>query len=190
MFDIEAPLITMSPVDNSTIVTLTPNIEKDKWDNAISEMAIQERGHNARSFRIVHHPSKVNWRSSATIYGGRDRFLRYSTYSPDNDMVEHTATVITAIGEFSVSYGDGDFLRLDVPEGIKENSAFSSIVSVIATQIPSNQCDGSFERFLNAIVPFILEIELVTNRNVWLSKAEWEALKLQYQANRQERRSK
>lgn len=77
-------------------------IEKDKWDNDVSVIEMPD----GRKYRLVHHTEPTKYRQKATLYGGRNLFVRIFTSTSDNDCVE---TKIE-INNILVSWGDGDNL--------------------------------------------------------------------------------
>ena len=148
-----------------------PHHRKDNYDNEVSEIHFPDI-----RFDMVHHNKhQTAAAQSATIYAGRDRFVKFNAFYSENDMEEHTAKIITAQGTFIASWGDGDFLRLEIPEiFIKEADA-----EMIAFY------KKSFEgwRYGDNEVLFVMHtlhvIHMSDNLGPYLTKALWEPIKAQ-----------
>lgn len=85
-----------------------PRCEKDKWDNDVT--VIETPTHK---YRMVHHTTPEKYRQKATLYGGRNKFVRVFTKTSDNGSVE----TFIEINNFVVSWGDGDNLGVHKLEG-------------------------------------------------------------------------
>jgi hypothetical protein len=161
------------------LAILVPEVEKDKWNNVISEIKFP-----GRTYRMVHHPSKNHFRSSATIYGGKDKFVRFSSYSSDRDTEENSATLMTNVGDFYVAWGDGDLLWFDVPDQI---SADAERIKDMRKLLSDGKWVESEEAFT------LLCMQLIEDSGVeelWMNKAQWEAKKIVLQKERLIRRAK
>lgn len=165
-------------VEDETVVigcaVLIPELERDKWNNVISEIKFP-----ARSYRMVHHPSKNRFRASATIYAGKDKFVRFASYNSDRDTDAHTATIITAVGDFQISWGDGDCLGYYVPEGIVNHDALLAIKNTLH----ESKWGDSEEAFV------LLTMQIIDTLpdNVWMNKQQWEEKKIALQEARYNR---
>lgn len=92
-----------------------PHSSKDKWENDVSIIHFPDE-----DYRMVHHSKVGQVRQNATIYGGYDRFLKFSSFDPSSDMQVHSVSIKTEIGAFKSWWGDGDGGFIEVEESIFE----------------------------------------------------------------------
>lgn len=142
-----------------------PRCEKDKWDNDVTVIETP-----SKKYRMVHHTTPEKYRQKATLYGGRNKFIRIFTSTSANDCVETSIE----INNFVVSWGDGDNLGVHKLEATwpKGEQAKRKTVPpeedekelVVAL---SQITDDNFEQVIITII-FYLEM----NDDKWQSKPE------------------
>lgn len=94
------------------------NKEIDKWDNKVSIITLPD----GTKYRMVHHKVRQGkgHLEYATIYAGKNKFMRYRHFTPDRDAEPTTLT----IGNYKISWGDGICLGVEVdPNGPPELEA-------------------------------------------------------------------
>lgn len=84
------------------------HVEKDRHDNDVSKISFPDR-----NFNMVHHSKQHHVSQFATIYFGRDKFIKFNSYYSENDCEEHYVELITRMGTIHVAWGDGDTLRVE-----------------------------------------------------------------------------
>lgn len=130
--------------------------DSDRHDNQVSIITLPDN----TKFRMVHHVSKGSY-EYATVYAGRNKFMRYKYHVPERDA---QATTLS-LGNFSTSWGDGDNLGADVDPKLPEQ------IGNPLKQILSGIREGGLgiEQSL-----FILNVLLHTGNleYVWQSKGE------------------
>lgn len=161
-----------------------PCARKDRHDNDVSDIMFPDFTYN-----MVHHPTNTHVRESGNIYRGRDQFVRYSAFRPDNDNAATTATIFTNIGEFHTSWGDGDNLGFEYPEVIK---AYKGLVEECnyASQVLGKTYEEEEAAFVLLTMGILhcLSGYPDTLSDFWLNKDKWEVIKARLTKERNERR--
>lgn len=160
-----------------------PHKQKDKWDNEVSEIMFP-----SYAFRMVHQLDKKNgqtaYRQSATIYGGKDQFVKFNSFWSDSDTQAHTVEIKTALGDFYTWWGDGE-------GGHIGNDDLPSMLKRTDPGVEELRTANKRSEFGDNEVLFILYVMNVIHLNEhgwWFSKATWEPVKQQLIANRHKRR--
>lgn len=73
--------------------------DKDKHDNVVSRIMLPD----GTKFRMVHHNNAWNYRY-ATVYGGFNKFMRFTARSSERDTQMNTAQ----LGGYKMGWGDGE----------------------------------------------------------------------------------
>lgn len=147
------------------------HFEKDKYNNEISKIVLPDY-----TYRMVHHSKREHRRQFATIYFGRDQFVKFCSFLPANpDMQEHTVDIITKVGTVSVSWGDGDCLtasfKCENPQGFVKDMKDQLDAYFYKEFFKS----GKFVEDEVAVICFALQF--ISNDSFCLNKAEWYAMK-------------
>lgn len=90
-------------------------IEKDRYENDVSIISMC----TGEKYRMVHHsPENKWWRQTATIYGGRGKFVKVEYKETESDLQTNTLTV----AGIKFEWGDGDcFFPSNLPEKFTES---------------------------------------------------------------------
>lgn len=154
-----------------------PHHEKDRFDNEVSTIHFPPL-----RYRMIHHSAQGKFLQSATIYGGKDEFLKFSSYYSDRDTQAHTVSIRTAIGEFYTSWGDGDCLGVYVPANFMEIATPHAIsyLKKVRDLISSTEGDNEVAFLLGVMHVVLFGLKTDTP---WLSKAQWEPIKEQLKSN-------
>ena len=179
VFGIETPYVL-----DGSLAVFRPAVEQDRHDNWVSQIILPNRSYN-----MVHFPSK-SWKiDSAAIYGGRDQFVRYSGYNSDNDIVADYVQIFTGLGDFYVSWGDGDFLGFYYPEILNANDDWKRRTTHIQNKIGGiYQGNGERPAFILLVMELLDYLLAEPALKIWLTKADWELKKQELQAERNQRR--
>lgn len=144
------------------------HVEKDKWNNEISKILFPDF-----TFRMVHHTEQGKFRQNATIYGGRDKFLKFSSYYSDNDLHAHSVSIRTALGEITTWWGDGDGGFLEFDEELK--NALPEHTKALLEEAKgyiSNSVTGG-DNEIAFILYMVNLIHMAEDENLWFNKEKW-----------------
>lgn len=159
------------------------HIEKDRHDNDVSKISFPDR-----EYRMVHHSKNHHIRQFATIYFGKDKFIKFCSYWSDNDRQAHKVELITACGKLEVAWGDGDCLWVTfeaVPNAEDQNFINTELKERIEGHLKSiyfGPTAGKYEDDEVSVIMFAMAI-LTCDPDVCMTKNSWtemrEALKKQ-----------
>lgn len=146
---------------------LTPRVEIDRFNSDVTLLKFPDY-----TYRMVHHSQPQQFRQYATIYGGRDMMLKFSSNENNNPTSAHWVRIDSAHGEFFTSWGDGDNLGFTYPK-LDNNTAYRDAMRQLGRELSAGGDTKDNECF------FLMRIMWVINTlpDPWLSKDEWEVIK-------------
>jgi hypothetical protein len=166
-----------------------PVVETDKYENPVSKIMYPDFTYN-----MVHNPIKHYTREAATIYRGRDCFVKFNAYRPESDIAAHTVKILTTIGEFSAWWGDGEGGDLSYPDVLKDDPAIANIVEIARKQMhklfghEDDDCEAGFILLVMQIIHFATTSPNPRIHNLWFDKISWNAKKAELEKERLSRR--
>jgi hypothetical protein len=126
-----------------------------------------------RDYRMVHNSRQGAIRQIATIYGGKNKFLKFSSVYPMSDLREHVVNIHSANGEFACYWGDGDYLRSVYPETLPEHGP-------VGDYIRMSKRDRRHWSNNDNEVTFLMEVATIVHYlddSWWLNKEKWTQIK-------------
>lgn len=151
--------------------------QKDNHDCDVSLITFPDR-----TFRMVHHSQPSHVRQFASIYFGRDRFVKFLSVSPLKDGAEHYVEIYTKSGKLNVAWGDGDTLRVAFDSYNIEALPFhEKLKAHIEDNLKSIYYGAQAHKYEDdevSVIMFAMHLlSIWPEDDVVLSKAEWELCK-------------